>query len=222
MKHEHEAAVRLVGRLVRERVGEKAGDLHLVKPAHEFETEGEARLPIPVVDFDFASLQRTEPPCPQHQDRSRLDLHRLRRARTPGGRDDRTSRPVRGTAYREPRQIEEDRAPDDAAPRNRLYAGFRHSPVRRGGRISIPERIIEPHVAERVAVGAGLSEAAHVVVSEFEPSRQRPPVARLESRLVRDHVVPGRPASGKDRISGRRRNRHPEGERTAALDSGDS
>ena len=70
-------------------------------------------------------------------------------------------------------------------------------------------------------MGARLRKAAHIVVGELEAARQRPPVPRLKSRLVRDHVVSGRPASGKDRISGRSRNRRAEGERAAPANGGD-
>ena len=96
------------------------------------------------------------------------------------------------------RQIEQNRAPDNAAASDRFYAGLCHAAIRRGGGIAVPKRVVEPHMAERVTVRARLRKAAHIVVCELQPAWQRPPVTRFKSRLVRDHVVAGRPSPGKD------------------------
>ena len=130
--------------------------------------------------------------------------------------------PLQEIFVAEARQIEQDSAPDDAAAGDRLYAGFHQPAVRRRGWIAVPKPVVEPHVAERVAVGARLGKAAYIIVGELKPAPKRPPVSRIESRLVRDHVVAGRPPSRKDRVACRSRDRRTQGERAMAVNGGDS
>ena len=61
--------------------------------------------------------------------------------------------------------------------------------------------VSEPHVAKAVAVRAGLSEAADIVVSELHAAGQRVPVAVVEAGLVGDHVVACRPAARENRVA---------------------
>jgi hypothetical protein len=73
-------------------------------------------------------------------------------------------------------------------------------------------------VAERVAMRAGLREAGDVVIGEFQSARQRAPMARAETRLVRYDKMARRPTSGKYGIASGVGHRGPQGEDAPVAD----